>query len=410
MKRNKPAKSTLPILGQLCNLIPGHLVSRLANDHGVAGKARTFSPWSHVVSLLYAQLAHSLSLNDVCDSLKLHDGKLATIRGATAPSKNALSHANRTRNSDMMEALFWKVLEHLQNIDSRFVTGGRYTGLPKRFTRAVHAVDASTIQLVAQCMDWAKHRRRKAAAKLHLRLNLQNFLPSFAIVDCASDHDDSRARELCAGLQAGEVVVFDKAYVNFGHLWDLGTRGIFWVTRAKRNMNCHVSRKLLKKPKGKILRDDIITLKTPKSRAQHPGKLRRIVMLVEVDGREEEMTFITNNLEWSPRSIGDLYRSRWGIEVFFKQIKQTLQICDFLGHNKEAIRWQMWSALLLYVLLRFQAWQSKWHHSFTRAFTLIRGVIWDRMNILEVFKFYGTAGGSYRMLGSPQQAYLPGMT
>ncbi|MEM7387921.1 MAG: transposase, partial [Verrucomicrobiota bacterium] len=149
---------------------------------------------------------------------------------------------------------------------------------------------------------------------------------------------------------------------------------------------------------------------TPKSRAQHPGKLRRVVMLVEVDGREEEMTFITNNLEWSPRSIGDLYRSRWGIEVFFKQIKQTLQICDFLGHNKEAIRWQMWSALLLYILLRFQAWQSKWHHSFTRAFTLIRGIIWDRLNMHEVFKFYGTAGGSFRMLGSPQQAYLPGIT
>ena len=249
----------------------------------------------------------------------------------------------------MMEALFWKVLGHLQSLDPSFVTGGRYKGLPKRFKRAVHAVDSSTIQLVANCMDWAKHRRRKAAAKLHLRLNLQNFLPTFAIVDVASHHDDSRASELCAGLQSGEIVVFDKAYVNFSHLWDLAQRGVFWVTRAKDNMSYHVCHKLLTKPQGRILRDDLITLKTKKSRDQHPGQLRRIQMLVLIDGKEVEMTFITNNMEWAARSIGDLYKSRWGIEVFFKQIKQTLQICDFLGHSKEAIRWQLWSALLLYI-------------------------------------------------------------
>jgi hypothetical protein len=195
----------------------------------------------------------------------------------------------------MMEALFWKVLSHLQGLDPSFVTGGRYKGLPKRFKRAVHAVDSSTIQLVANCMDWAKHRRRKAAAKLHLRLNLQNFLPTFAIVDVASHHDDSRAYELCAGLQSGEIVVFDKAYVNFGHLSHLNERGVFWVTRAKDNMSYHVCEKRLTKPTGKILRDDIITLKTKKSREQHPGKLRRIQMLVLIDDKEVEMTFITNN-------------------------------------------------------------------------------------------------------------------
>jgi len=407
--KKKPAKSRICVLAQLCKLIPTHLVGRLATEHKVDKKARSFSPWSHVVSLLYAQLAHAIGLNDVCDGLRLHAGKLGSIRGATAPSRNGLSHANRTRNSDMMEALFWNVLGHLQSLDPSFVTGGRYKGLPKRFTRAIHAADSSTIQLVANCMDWAKHRRRKAAAKLHLRLNLQSFLPTFAIVDVASHHDDSRARELCAGLQEGEIVVFDKAYVNFGHLWDLAQRGVFWVTRAKDNMKYHVCKKRLTSPQGKILRDDLITLKTKKSREQHPGKLRRIQMLVLIDGKEVEMTFITNNIEWAASSIGDLYKSRWGIEVFFKQIKQTLQICDFLGHSKEAIRWQLWSALLLYILLRFQSWQSRWNHGFTRAFTVIRGVLWDLYDLPDVLQFYGTAGGSIRMLGSPQQAYLPGI-
>ena len=189
------------------------------------------------MSLMFAQLTHSIGLNDVCDSLRHHAAKLGAIRGAFAPSRNALSHANKHRNSDMMEELFWTVLGHLQALNPKFGLTGRYSGLPRRFKRAVHAVDSSTIALVANCMDWAKHRRRKAAAKLHLRLNLQSFLSSFAIIEEASHHDDTRAPALCEGLQAGEIAVFDKAYVHFANLFNLTERGIFWVTRAKDNMS-----------------------------------------------------------------------------------------------------------------------------------------------------------------------------
>ena len=118
--------------------------------------------------------------------------------------------------------------------------------MPRGVKRAIHAVDSSTIALVAHCMDWARHRRRKAAAKLHLRLNLQSFLPAFAIVGTAAHHDNQRARELCAGLQEGEIAVFDRAYVDFKHLFDLSLRGLIWVTRAKRNMDYRVSKRLLK--------------------------------------------------------------------------------------------------------------------------------------------------------------------
>ena len=141
-------------------------------------------------------------LNDVCDSLRHHAAKLGAIRGAFAPSRNALSYGEQTSQQDMMEELFWTVLGHLQ-AQPKFGLTGRYSGLPRRFKRAVHAVDSSTIALVANCMDWAKHRRRKAAAKLHLRLNLQSFLPSFAIIEEASHLDDTRAPALCEGLQAG---------------------------------------------------------------------------------------------------------------------------------------------------------------------------------------------------------------
>jgi hypothetical protein len=102
----------------------------------------------------------------------------------------------------------------------------------RRFRRAIHVVDSTTIQLVASCMDWAKHRCRKAAAKCHLRLDLHSFLPRFAIIDTARENDAKRSRELCAGIRAGEIVVFDKAYVDFAHLFDLLQRGVFWVTPA----------------------------------------------------------------------------------------------------------------------------------------------------------------------------------
>ena len=148
-------------------------------------------------------------------------------------------------------------------------------------------------------MDWAKHRRRKAAAKLHLQLNLQSFLPSFAIIEEASHHDDTRAPALCEGLQAGEIAVFDKAYVHFANLFNLTERGIFWVTRAKDNMSYHVCCKRLRKPEGNILRDDEITLCTSSSREQYPQRLRRVSAWVEINGEWVVMDFITNNFDWA---------------------------------------------------------------------------------------------------------------
>lgn len=370
--------------------------------------ARTFSAWSHVVALLYAQLTHAIGLNDVCDALRHHVGWLARIRGATPPSRNGLSHAGKHRDATMAEQLFWRVLEHLQSVQPAFGTGRRFRGLTGRFKRVIHVVDSTTIQLIASCLDWAKHRRRKAAAKCHLRLDLHSLLPRFAIVDTARDNDNARAREVCAGIRAGEIVIFDRAYVDFAHLFGLLVRGVFWVTRTKENLQFRVVKKRLRRPAGKILRDDEVVLTNPKSRGEYPNRLRRVTALVELDGKETVMEFLTNNFEWAPATVADLYRCRWQIEVFFKQIKQTLQLCDFMGHSANAVRWQVWTALLLYVLLRFQAFLHSWPHSFARLFTLLRGVVWDRFDLSALLTFYGTAGGRWRMRAQPEQGYLPG--
>jgi hypothetical protein len=409
-KTKLPTASKFSLLRQLCNFIPPHLVPQLARDSGVDTKARTFSPWSHVLSLCYGQLAHSIGLNDVCDALQLNSGPLSALRGATPPTRNTLSHANKVRDAAMAEQLFWRVFEHLGELSPKFVRGKAGKRFARRFQRTIHVVDSTTIQLVASCMDWAKHRRRKAAAKCHVRLDLQSFLPRFAIVDTARDADVRRAREVCAGVQPGEIVIFDKAYVDYEHLAELERRQVLWVTRAKENLQFTVLQALPVKEGGKIVSDELVGLKNAGSQAAYPELMRRVTAWVEVDGEERLMEFLTNQLTWSPESIADLYRCRWRIEVFFKQIKQTLQLADFLGTSANAVKWQVWIALLVYLLLRYLAFLSAWSHSFSRLFALVRTGLWRKWDLLGLLRRYGTAEGHFRYLARPDQAYFPGFS
>jgi hypothetical protein len=359
---------------------------------------------------MFGQLSHAISLNDICDALRYHSGALSHIREAVAPSRNGFSNANRVRDADMAEALFWSVLDELKMICPSFaLQGRRYCGIPRRFKRVINVVDSSTIQLMANCLDWAKHRRRKAAAKMHLRLDLHSFLPEFVVVKSASTNDLAQSYEVCAGVRSGEIVVFDKAYVGFGHLYRLTERGVFWVTRAKDNMGYEIVGQH-SEPGGNIIRDVYITLRDFKTLRKYPATLRLVEAIVEVDNKPRVMSFITNNMQWAAGSICDLYKSRWGIEVFFKEIKQTLQIADFMGYNENAVRWQIWIALLVYVLLRFVAWQSRWKHTFTRLFTVVRGVLWSCVDLFSVLDCCGTAHGATRIRAVPEQCYLPGFS
>ena len=137
-------------------------------------------------------------------------------------------------------------------------------------------------------------------------------------------------------------------------------------------------------------------------------KLRRVEAWVEVDGAWRVMVFITNNLDWSPRSVCDLYRRCWDIEVFFKQVKQSLKLGSFLGHSANAVRWQVYTALMVYVLLRFMVHLSEWGHSFTRLFAVTRPTLWERLDLLALLKSYGTASGRMKVIGSLNDAWLPG--
>ena len=155
-------------------------------------------------------------------------------------------------------------------------------------------------------------------------------------------------------------------------------RGVFFVTRAKENVVYKVKKRRPHDQDQGIIRDEVVVLGGQVASADYPGQLRRVTARVLIDGKEEILVLLTNNFAWAATSIAELYRCRWQIEAFFKQMKQTLQLADFLGTNANAVKWQIWTALLVYVLLRFQTWLSQWAHSFSRLFTLLRAALWQR--------------------------------
>lgn len=401
----KPARHKFTLLKQVMETIPPYLVPKLAREHGVDAKSRSFSPWSHVVSMVFAHLSHALSLNDICDTLRHHSGALSTLRNAVAPSRNGLSHANKVRSADMARELFFATLAHLRGHFPRFGRLDASFKLPRNLKRTINLVDSTTIALFANCMNWAKHRRRKAAAKCHMMLDAQTFLPRIAVVKSARSHDSTEAHMLCNRLRDGEFAVFDKAYVDFAHLFRLMQRGVVWITRAKKNMAYRVVRRL-KRTNSAIIMDARIRLTGAKSAKDYPGCFRLIVADVVRDGKLVRMEFITDDFDLAASTIAELYKSRWDIETFFKQIKQTLKLSDFLGYSENAVQWQVWMALLTYVVLRFIAWQSRWKGTFARLFTTIRGVLWSRFDLYDLLRCCGTAPGRQRVCMQPQQLYL----
>jgi hypothetical protein len=302
--------------------------------------------------------------------------------------------------------LFWEVLGHLQRSFPAFHRGAA-PRLARRFRRSIHIIDTTVIELVASCVDWANHNRRKAAIKCHLRLSLRSLLPNFAFLGSAREHDVQHVRRLCHGLQRGEVLLCDRGFHLLAHFFELTQRGVFFVTRARENVRCKVVKRCRGAKDPRILKDEHVVTTGRWVKDDYPDKLRRVTARVVVDGQECVLVFLTNNFTWSAGSIADLYRCRWQIEAFFKQIKQTLQLADFLGNNANAVQWQIWMALLVFVLLRFQAWCTDWAHSFSRLLTVLRAALWLPRDVGRLLR-YGTADGDYHQLDAPTQRWLPG--
>ena len=381
-----------------------HMIPGLEREFGI--DARRFSGNSHVLSLLFTHLAHTDSLNETCDAIEVHGGEFLRIRGATPPKRNTFSNANRTRDPAMAEALYWRMFSHLQSICPRFAGSRKHAGFISRLKRNIFAMDSTTLQLTLSSIDWARHRRKKAAAKCHMRVNIASFLPTFAVVEDAAHHDSVRAATLCAGMEAGDVLLADRAYVDLKFLADLDQRGIYFVLRTKEKMRFETVEVL--PCSGKILKDELVRPAGVKTSKHYTGVLRRVTAIVTVEGVEREMTFLTNNAVWSARTIAELYRARWIVELFFKEIKQTLQLRDFVGTNEKAVKWQVWTGLLAHLLLRFLKHVSGWRHSFSRCVGIVRAALWMKVDLVELLRRYGTAQAPHRPVVCSKELFLPG--
>ena len=271
-------------------------------------------------------------------------------------------------------------------------------GFLRRLKKPIFAMDSTTIALAANCMPWAKHRRKKAAVKCHLSLNLQHHLPQAVCVEEARHHDNRQARFLCPPLPDGSIIVADKAYSDFGHFRELAARGVVRVVRSLRSTD-----------NPRVLADEIVVLARSQTAQKHPGPMRRIQALVGIDGKDRKMAFLTSQMDWSAWTVAELYRCRWDIEVSFKQLKLTLQLSDFLGNSAHATRRQIWCGLIVHMRRRLLFHLNHWTHSFFRLFALLRACLWDERDMPELLRLYGTTASSPpRWRARPEQAYFPG--
>ena len=386
------------VFAQLMEHLPWQTFRRIVERYGGDHRVRDFSCANQFRCMAFAQLTYRESLRDIATCLRAQSAKLyhLGIRGTAA--RSTLADANEARDW----RIYAEFAQHLIRIARRLYLDEPF-GVDLKET--VYALDSTTIDLCLTLFPWAPFRSTKAAIKLHTLIDLRGNIPSFIHISDGKLHDVNVLDELLP--EPGAFYVMDRGYLDFERLHRLHLTGAFFVTRAKSNLK---AQRRYSRPVDRatgLICDQTITLTVFYSKTGYPEALRRIRFKTN-EGKT--LVFLTNNFALPALTITELYRCRWQIEVFFKQIKQTLQLADFLGNSARAVRWQVWTALLVYVLLRYLAAVSQWGHSFARLWAVVRAALWLRLDLRGLLESYGTAGGSFRMLGAPEQAYLPGMT
>ena len=387
--------------------ISGWKIEQIAAGEKV--KARKFSYSSQVYLLMLSQFLHLFSLNEIVDVSKIYAPELSRLRGITPANLNTFSNANRTRDPKVMQSFFWEVYDTFRRQDGGFVRGRHHGRLTRFNLRGIYAIDSSTIQLAYWCIDWAKHRQRKAAVKIHMVANVANRLPYFCVFGRAKDHDSKMEDELFNSLKEGDIGIADRAYNHFKALHRQSLRGVFFVVREKSGMKYRVVRRVAKKDLGEnIISDETIMLTGQRTSKEYPCAMRRVVARVKVDGKWRTMVFLTNNFEWAASTIAELYKARWEVELLFKELKQTLQLQDFYGENENAVAWQIWAALLTHLVLRWLKYKSGAACSYSRFAALVRAIVWLKKDAMAILRSYGIAPPPDPGGVASGMPYLPG--
>lgn len=371
-----------------------HLVAQ----HQAERAAKGFTCWTQFVAMMFCHLAHADSLREICGGLACCLGKLRHLGISRSPKKSTLSYANEHRPANLYEDLFWALM-------ARFRAAGAMGCRKKRFRfkNKLLSFDSTTISLCLSLFPWASFRRAKGGVKVHVLLNHDDYMPSFVYISEAKRHDRTIAKLL--NLTPGSIVAFDRAYNDYALFGQWTAAGVFFVTRMKDNAVYQVieERKL---PANRPIRaDQIIRLTGAKAEEKCPHLLRRVVVWDKV--KEREIVLLTNHLTFGSTTIAAVYKDRWEIEVFFKTLKQHLKVKTFVGTTENALRIQIWTALIALLLLKYLHHLSKLKWSLSNLATMLRLNLFTYRDLTEWLN--DPFGNPPLTPGSYTQLSLPGM-
>lgn len=357
---------------QLLKLVSRHEFETLAKQHHTGRSFRTASRWSQFVVMMMAQLTGRNSLRDIVDNIAAQTHRLYHL-GSRQLSRSNLSRINNDKPYTLYEALFGKLLHHCQGVRP---------GHSFRFKNPLYSLDASTIDLCLSVFPWADFRTTKGAIKLHVGLNHAGYLPEFVTVTEGKTHDVTVGRTV--NFPKGSIVAVDKGYNDYAWYKQLTDKGIFFVTRLKTNAKFRVvSRRAVLKNKG-LTCDQTIVFTGLQTAKKCPVQLRRIGYRDAETGKH--YIFLTNHFNLSAKTIADVYKARWQVELFFKWIKQNLKIKSFVGTSKNAVMTQIWIALCVYLLLAFLKFQSKLRKSMQQILRLLQLNLFEKRELMALLR------------------------
>jgi Transposase DDE domain/Domain of unknown function (DUF4372) len=354
------------LMGQLLQLIPRHVFDHLVDTHAWQGPdTRKFTYWSHLGAMLFGQWSARKSLRDIIFSINRQGHKLYHL-GLSEVKRSTLSDANKLRPAVIFEKTSYKLYERLS---------AELEPQPKK-APPIKIIDATTIDLCATVFPWAKFRTRKGAIKLHTVLT--GLLPQCVLVTDGKTHDRRAIQDL--RFQPGDLLIFDRAYLDYAGLYQLHQGRAWFVTRLKSNSCYEIIE--AQTASGPILAHQIICLGYPKGQASYPEPLRRVHYRDPETGKE--YVFLTNRQDLSALEGAELYRRRWQIELFFKWIKQNLKIKAFYGTSKNAVLIQIWTALIAYLLLVWVKFKTKAGWGLLELSRLAQTMLLERLNLRDL--------------------------
>ena len=336
---------------QLLQHFPRTEFAALVKKSNAERDAKGFGCWTQLVSMLFCQLAHADSLREICNGLGCCLGKLVHLGIAKAPNKSTLSYANEHRPAQLYEDLFYTALNRFRDEEGLGQRKKKF-----RFKNRLLSLDSTTISLCLNLFPWARFRRAKGGVKAHVLLDHDDYLPRYVLITEAKRSDVKMADAF--PLNPGSIVAMDRGYNDYGLFFRWTTEEIYFVTRLKENAAYEVIEELAVPRDRNIPSDQLIRLTGVQAQKDCPCLLRRVVVWDPVN--EREIVLLTNLIAFGATTIAAIYKDRWEIELFFKALKQNLKVKSFVGTSENALRIQIWTALIAILLL-------KWLHHLSKA-------------------------------------------